>query len=116
MAETFTYQPTKDSARSMAPRVKQIAFGNGYKQIYGDGINANLESWELTFKAAAAEAVAIDSFFDSHGGYTPFNWTAPESGAVLKQYLCPSWRKAPAAEGGGWFIVTATFEEWAVLV
>lgn len=114
MAETFTYQPTKNSPKSKAPRTKGIAFGNGYQQVYGDGLNANLESWSLEFTEDDADKQLIETFFDEHGGYQFFNWTSPESGAVQKQYLCPSWHSLPV--GGGYYRITAVFKEWAGLV
>ena len=115
MAETFTYQPTKNSRPKKEPRTKGAQFGNGYQQIYGDGINANLEQWDLEFKGDEAEMLIVDSFLDDHGGYTFFNWTSPLTGATEKQYLCPRWQ-GPSPIGGGFFVVTATFREYPGLV
>lgn len=114
MAETFSYIPTKDSTRAHQPRVKKIAFGNGYAQVYGDGINSNLEQWSLTFEEKDADKQTIEDFFSARGGYQYFNWTSPEAGATQKQYLCTNWQIKSL--GAGFWSITATFEEWAGLV
>jgi len=114
MATTFTWQPTKNSPKKKQPRVKKVEFGNGYKQIYGDGINNNLENWSLVFEVEDTVKQAIESFLDTANGYNFFNWTSPENGATEKQYVCPSWESIPI--GGGFYSLTAIFEEWPGLV
>jgi len=114
MAETFNYTPTNSSTKSKAPRVKKISFGNGYQQIYGDGINSNLEKWSVTFIVNHSDRCTIEAFFNARAGYEFFNWTSAEVGATQKQYLCPDWTVTPL--GNQMYTVAATFEEWAGLV
>lgn len=114
MAETFTYVPSMSSVRHRAPRIKQTKFGNGYRQVYGDGINYNLETWDMVFTVNSdSDKTAIDNFFNTHGGYTYFDWTNPETGATQKQYTCPSW--SITSLGAGNYTISAVFEEWAGL-
>ena len=115
-ATTFpaTIKPTTASQKSHTPRVKSIAFGNGYKQIYGDGINFNLEKWSLSWTVNDTDKQTIEDFFIAAKGYIYFNWTSTESGATQKQYLCPSWSIQPLGVNN--YVVSASFEEWAGLI
>ena len=110
MAETFNYNPTIQSQKNNTPRVKRQPMGNGYFQITGDGINSNLEKWNLTFIVNDTDKQAIISFFETTGGYTYFNWTSDEIGAVEKQYIVPNWTLQPI--GGNWYNINCMFEEF----
>lgn len=114
MAETFNFTPTKASVKTSKPRVKSISFGNGYEQIYGDGINSNLKSWYVEFNRSDADKKTIESFFDANF-LTFFNWTSPEKGAVEKQYTCREWT-VNFIEDVNYYKITATFKEWGGLV
>jgi phage-related protein len=116
MAATFptTLEPTIASQKSHTPRVKQIAFGNGYKQIYGDGLNSDTEKWSLGWTVNDTNKQTIEDFFSTAAGYNYFNWTSPETGATQKQYICPTWMIKPI--GANFYEITATFEEWTGLV
>ena len=111
MADTFTYEPT-EAHRVNQPRQKRTQFGNGYVQKYEDGINANLDKWELTFKNRTSIIGAIDTFLA--GNYnTFFFWTPPAPSATVKSYECVQWKLKPLK--GGVYMITATFVEWAGL-
>jgi len=115
MATTFpsNIKPTTASNRNHTPRVKMIKFGNGYKQIVGDGINSNLEKWSLSFVLNDTNKQTVEDFFSVTGGYDYFNWTSPEAGATQKQYLVPSWTIQPI--GASNYTINCVFEEWAGL-
>jgi len=115
MTETFptTLKPTTSSQKSHTPRVKAINFGNGYKQIYGDGLNSNLESWSLSWLVDDTDKQIIEDFFATAGGINYFNWTSQEAGATQKQYICESWLIQPM--GASKYQINATFKEWAGL-
>ena len=115
MANTFstTYKPTIASQKATKPRVKIIAFGNGYKQIVGDGINNLMEHWNLTWIVGDTGKQYIEDFFLTEAGYNYFNWTSNENGATLKQYICPQWNIQPI--GNDNYQISASFEEWAGL-
>ena len=110
MANTFTYSPTIASQKSHEPRVNRVDFGNGYYQLVGDGINSNLEKWNLIFIVEDTEKQAIEDFFLNEGGYNYFNWTSDEAGAVQKQYICSSWNIQPM--GASTYQISAIFEEF----
>lgn len=114
MANTLTYDPTIATQKTHTPRVKSIAFGNGYMQIAGDGINSNLESWSLSWIVNDTDKQSIEDFFNTTNGYDYFNWTSPENGASQKQYLVTSWNINPL--GANFYNISAQFKEWAGLV
>lgn len=110
MADTFTFVPDLTSKRRQTPRIKRIKFGNGYSQKYGDGINSNLSTWDMTFTANSdAEKEYIDEFFADHY-LTYFHFEHPEVSGLIKPYECTSWEVEPL--GAGNYTVTAVFEEW----
>ncbi len=115
MTTTFpaTIKPTIASQRTHKPRVKEVKFGNGYRQVWGDGINSNLEDWKLSFIVTDANKTIVHNFLNTANGYIHFNWTNPESGATQKQYTCPSWTVVPL--GRNQYNIQATFKEWAGL-
>lgn len=114
MTATFpSIKPSTSSSKTKTPRVKSIQFGNGYKQIYGDGINNNLEVWSIGFTVNDTNKQSIETFLNSSAGYIPFYWTAPENGSIQKMYLCTTWNVVPL--GRNIYSITANFEEWAGL-
>lgn len=103
---TFTYIPHSASL-SMKPRVRIAAFGDGYEQRIGDGINTAPKSWSLTFVNPTADADAILSFFAARNGAEAFDWTDPD-GAVGK-WVVREWQSSlvgPMAKQ-----ISATFEQ-----
>lgn len=112
MATTFpaTIKPTIQSRRSQKPSVKRTQFGNGYFQIAGNGINNNLEKWNLTFTLNDTDKQTVEDFFLATNGYDYFNWTSQEAGAVEKQYIVPEWNIQPM--GADNYTVTCMFEEF----
>ena len=96
------------------PRVLEASFGDGYIQVAGDGLNANLEAWSVQASGIPAEiGKAIDDFLSGLGGYTYFQWTAPIPSAVQKNYICKLWDITYINEDEVNF--TATFTEWPTL-
>lgn len=59
-------------------RVLKAEFGDGYKQIVADGLNATFAGGTVNFdQLDEADVTAIRTFWRSHGTHTPFLWTAP---------------------------------------
>ena len=112
MATTFpsTIKPISASQRSQKPRVKRVQFGGGYFQIAGDGINNNLEKWNLTFVLDDTDKQTVEDFFLATNGYDFFNWTSQEAGATQKEYIVPEWNIQPLSSSN--YQITCTFEEW----
>jgi phage-related protein len=76
--------PSQSSDGGTNFRIKTIAFGDGYSQRSIDGINGNVRSFNLTFKAIRQEvSVALDNFFNGDNAlydrrpHEYFFWTPP---------------------------------------
>jgi len=105
--ELFKWMPTS-AELSRNPRVKSAQFGDGYGQDSPDGLNANLKTWELSFKVAPETAKAIDDFLTARGGAERFNFI--DLRAETGVYVCKTWKvnsQSPKV------MVTATFKEVA---
>lgn len=109
---TFTAVPSFSPVSTRKPRILTAKFGDGYEQRGADGINANLQNWQLTFQHMPfAEAAAIETFFTTNQSWiVPFDWTPPRGGTASK-YLCRSWTRTMASPNTD--TITATFEEVA---
>jgi len=107
MAQTFTWSPYIEPTGTGSFRVRAAQFGNGYRQVAGDGINNEVQRWPLTFRGDEAHVQAILGFLRSHKGFMPFNWTPPlgQPGS----YTCATWGATP--HGAGLYTLTATFEQ-----
>lgn len=81
---TFTYMPDWGATPELTPRVRSVAFGDGYSQDAPDGLNTILPVWKLTFsKRTQAEAQAIYSWLIAQNAhYTRFDWAAPGEGVA----------------------------------
>ncbi|MCX8650983.1 phage tail protein, partial [Gilliamella sp. B2776] len=47
--ETFHWRPQNGSTVSVAPKVRDIRFGDSYAQRFPDGINNDLRSYSVLF-------------------------------------------------------------------
>ncbi|WP_431221727.1 phage tail protein [Serratia sp. L9] len=84
--ETFTYAARVNPTGDHSFRVREVQFGDGYKQQVGDGLNAELQSWSLTFVGNWQRITEIRNFFKRHAGYKSFKWTSPNF--ELGLYTC----------------------------
>lgn len=75
----------------MEPKVETASFGDGYSQSVPLGINADPESWQLTFTGTVSEGDAIDAFLKQHAGCFAFDWRTPEN--KLARFKCEKWTK-----------------------
>jgi phage-related protein len=82
---TFSWLPSYSTKVDKSPRILEAAFGDGYSQRTGDGINNNPATWEISIATRYdTEADAVMAFLDGQKGYIPFNWTPPGATAALK--------------------------------
>lgn len=61
-----------DSNGSKSYRVREVSFGDGYKQVAGDGINSSQEDYKIKYVGDIVEAREVMDFLDEHAGFTPF--------------------------------------------
>jgi hypothetical protein len=105
---TFTYTEDFGASKKLTPRVKSIAFGDGYSQRVRDGINTNPQTWSLSFSNRTdIEADAIDAFLTARGGYESFDWTP--YGESAGKYVCKEWSKS--LDGFNRNTIQAVFEQ-----
>lgn len=110
-AITFTppRPPTIGAVLSVQPRVLTAAFGDGYSQRIGAGLNAQPQSWSLVWgPLPTAEIDGIAAFLSDRAGVEPFRWTAPRA-AAARVFLCPEWQVTE--RGAGLAELTARFVE-----
>ena len=95
--------------QEVVPQVARLAFGEGYSQRVGLGLNSIPEPWRLVWlDREALEKDTIVDFLKARGGKEAFYWT-PIGESVPRKYTCPKWKPVPL-EGGIWTI-TASFTE-----
>ncbi|MFO1083117.1 MAG: phage tail protein [Reyranellaceae bacterium] len=100
---------TFGSSLARAPRTLKNAFGNGYEQRAGDGLNLVPQVWDVAFENIAfGECTTIDTFLAGQKGYLAFLWTPPGAGSAL-QFKCESWSVAKTSGTTG--TLKARFEQ-----
>ena len=63
------------SKKTVQNRILTSQFGNGYSQVTKDGINSNIDKWDLTFIPLSGAALSdANSFFDLVGSDAWFTW------------------------------------------
>jgi phage-related protein len=79
----FYWIPAYGFEITKEPKLTEAAFGDGYSQRVGKGINNNPQMWNLSFNGVS-DAVAddIEAFHDSKASGTSFTWTPPKSGST----------------------------------
>lgn len=105
--ETFIWPTQSGDAPDITYRNRTSQFGNGYKQIVGDGPNSKESAYPITFTGSKAKALDIMAFFDRHAGAKAFLWTTPLG--ELGFFTCR--KPVPTPIGGGLFKITATLEQ-----
>ncbi|MFK3971186.1 phage tail protein [Pseudomonas sp. NPDC087358] len=105
--ETFTWPTQSGDAPDITYRVRSSQFGDGYKQIVGDGLNNKRASYPITFTGPRPSVLLLMAFLDRHAGSKAFLWTTPLG--ELGLFTCD--KPVPMPIGGGMFKVTATFNQ-----
>jgi len=114
----FFWKPTYASQLQVKPAVNLIKFGNGYEQRIADGINNNLQKFNLNFEGrdknetrAIAHFLhkrkAVDSFFFD----APFPYNFDISQSYPKRFICDEWDVAYNFYNN--YNITAKFSETA---
>jgi len=74
-------------------RTAESAFGEGYTQRSGDGLNTEQRKFIAEWKTLTiAQADEIEAFFVRHLGYVAFQWQGPRDG-TLRRYRCKKWSR-----------------------
>jgi len=75
--KTFSWKPLVEPTGEDSARILTAQFGDGYKQVVGDGINNITQSWQLQFAGAQWDVQPVIEFIREHQGFKPFKWTPP---------------------------------------
>lgn len=105
--ERFTWRPTGQPAGTVTFRRLSAQFGDGYRQVAGDGLNTKGQSWPLQFSGSKEQMGAILAFFDRHAGIRAFLWTPPLGEEGLYEVTSYS----PTPMGGPAYTLSATFQQ-----
>lgn len=89
-------------------RIKEIEFGDGYKQVAGDGINPESQTWPFSYMGLKDEVMPIFKFIRQHTAKS-FIWTPPFGEKGLYRVKADSITMIPVS--GGVMKLTATFEQ-----
>jgi phage-related protein len=83
---TFGWQVDYTSHGASKPRTLTAAFGDGYEQRTGDGINTNPKSRPFTITRDTATINTIEALLDAWAGVTSFFYLAPNN--KIGRYVC----------------------------
>ena len=105
----FTWPISSQTQMSMKPRVLSAQFGDGYEQRTLDGINNELEAWQVTIPSynEVSGASAAEAFLRTQAGVTAFSWTTKFGRTAL--FVCREWTRSPTGPTSS--NITAKFEE-----
>lgn len=105
--QRFTWPTQTGESPDISYRVRTSQFGDGYKQLVGDGPNNKVQSYPITFTGTKSEVLEVMAFFDAHAGSVAFLWTTPLGDLAL--FTCA--KPVPTPMGGGVFKISATFDQ-----
>lgn len=87
----YTWVPDFGAQVQIKPRVRAVAFGDGYQQRQGDGINTQPQVWALQWQNRDnTETGAINSFLQTRAGVEAFDWTPPNESTAIR-VICSEW-------------------------
>lgn len=88
----FIWIPSYNINKKIEAKIKQIQFGDGYRQVVSDGINNTLLELDLIFEGRDIyEAGAILHFFTAREGGETFIYVPPSPYAGVKRWKVFSW-------------------------
>ena len=106
--ETFKWRTQGQPEGTYAHRIHTAQFGDGYKQVAGDGLNPETQSWPLSFSGIEKDMLPILTFMRKHT-LSSFIWTPPFGEKGLYRVVADSIRAMPI--GGKSMTIAATFEQ-----
>lgn len=117
MATGSTFTELLDCPSSIqgdeTPRVLRANFGDGYSQRAGDGLNAQLRTFQVAWSDFSDVDIAtLQDGFRALGGYQAFNWTPPKD-SLPGKFIAPTWKKSASRPNAS--SLTASFQEVADL-
>ncbi|PKE30954.1 phage tail protein [Rahnella sp. AA] len=106
--DTFSWRVQGSPEGSYDWRTRSAQFDSGYKQVAGDGINPETQTWPLTFQGREKDITPILTFVRNHVTKSCV-WTPPYGVAGLYRVTKDSIKANPI--GGTAMSVSFTFEQ-----
>lgn len=106
--DTFTFCVRIGAEETINVSTLQAQFGDGYKQIAGNGINPSAESWALSCSGSVNNLADVRAFLKSH--VTRSFWWKNAWGET-KLYRVKSDSIAPNFVNGQFVEIAFTFEQ-----
>lgn len=108
--ETFAWRTQTQGGMEgeLNQRVREAQMGDGYKQVSGDGINPETQSWPITLTGRQVDVLPAMNFMRTHVTKS-FIWTPPFGVPGLYRVVKDSIRPSPV--GGVVMTIKATFEQ-----
>ena len=81
-----TNKITIDSSKSTVNRIIKAQFGDGYAQTIQDGLNSNIDFWNIIYAPlTGTDLTTVENFITTVGVHTFFEWT-PFGEVTLKKW------------------------------
>lgn len=107
MPETFGWPVLRPVQKGHKPKVKTVAYGDGYEQRTRHGLNNDLPTYQVKVQLSdRAAAAVVNNFLRERAGAESFLWTPPGEAEAL--FKCEQWRVIDKIRP---IIITATFKQ-----
>lgn len=93
---TFSVIPDEGWENEKIPKNIEAAFGDGYTQRAGDGINNNPNMFSVSFTREYSIIDTIDTFLNTNKSVS-FTWTPPRG--TSGKYICKEWTRSNVSAG-----------------
>ncbi|MGO2306148.1 MAG: phage tail protein [Providencia sp.] len=105
--EIFNWPIKPGMKTDFLPRIKSVQFGDGYEQRKPDGLNSQLEKFNVNLSLTPEKANKVLDFLKSHGGVKSFLFQPIKSQPTVV-VVCKKW----SSDGGNIRTgISAEFEE-----
>lgn len=82
----LTIYLTNKCSKSTKNRLIEVQFGNGYKQVAKDGLNSNVENWQMQYMPlTGTNLTTLRTFLNTVGCDVWFTWT-PFGDTITKKW------------------------------
>ncbi|MFU2317789.1 phage tail protein [Rahnella sp. PCH160] len=108
--ETFSWKTQIQAGMegTFEHNVREAQFGDGYKQVSGNGINPETQSWPIVLTGRNSDILSALAFIRTHTTKS-FIWTPPFGVLGLYRVVKDSIKATPVS--GNSVTVQATFEQ-----
>lgn len=104
MTDTFTWQVHANASGGGDLSVAEAKFGDGYSQEVAQGLNVDVQKWNITVSGVRADMEPVRDFIVDHAGIS-FYWTPPLG--VQGLYRCRDYK--PNNVGGLYYTISCQF-------